>query len=136
MAGLLLFVLSSPSSLLPLPFPSFPLSLPSALIPLPPSSSSSPSYHGFTLYLPLSPPLTVNRLPVEQRRGYKNVFDALLRIAREEGKPLFVTFFASSLSFIASSYIHTLTFSSSSVFLVLLSSPPCFLAFPPLSWFF
>lgn len=25
------------------------------------------------------------RLPPEQRRGYKNVFDALLRICREEG---------------------------------------------------
>lgn len=25
------------------------------------------------------------RLPVEQRRGYKNVFDALVRITREEG---------------------------------------------------
>lgn len=25
------------------------------------------------------------RMPVEQRRGYKNVFDALVRITREEG---------------------------------------------------
>ena len=25
------------------------------------------------------------RLPAEQRRGYKNVFDAMFRIAREEG---------------------------------------------------
>ncbi|XP_074121067.1 mitochondrial 2-oxoglutarate/malate carrier protein [Sminthopsis crassicaudata] len=27
------------------------------------------------------------RMPLDQRRGYKNVFDALLRIAREEGVP-------------------------------------------------
>ena len=25
------------------------------------------------------------RLPIEQRRGYKNVFDALYRMSREEG---------------------------------------------------
>lgn len=27
------------------------------------------------------------RLPADQRRGYKNVFNALIRIAREEGVP-------------------------------------------------
>lgn len=32
----------------------------------------------------LCPPI---RLPADQRRGYKNVFNALIRIAREEGVP-------------------------------------------------
>lgn len=32
-------------------------------------------------------PCPPNRLPADQRRGYKNVFNALIRIAREEGVP-------------------------------------------------
>lgn len=27
----------------------------------------------------------MSRLPIEQQRGYKNVFDAMFRITREEG---------------------------------------------------
>ena len=33
----------------------------------------------------VKPTLCTFRLPVAQRRGYKNVFDALFRIAKEEG---------------------------------------------------
>lgn len=35
----------------------------------------------------LASPYLPTRLPADQRRGYKNVFNALIRIAREEGVP-------------------------------------------------
>lgn len=37
--------------------------------------------------LSLASPHLPTRLPPDQRRGYKNVFNALIRIAREEGVP-------------------------------------------------
>ena len=35
----------------------------------------------------LASPCLPTRLPVDQRRGYKNVFNALFRIVKEEGVP-------------------------------------------------
>lgn len=37
--------------------------------------------------LSLASPCLFTRLPADQRRGYKNVFNALIRIAQEEGVP-------------------------------------------------
>ncbi|KAF6299699.1 solute carrier family 25 member 11 [Rhinolophus ferrumequinum] len=37
--------------------------------------------------LSLASPYLPTRLPADQRRGYKNVFNALIRIAQEEGVP-------------------------------------------------
>lgn len=39
------------------------------------------------MVLILAFPCPSPRLPADQRRGYKNVFNALIRIAREEGVP-------------------------------------------------